>query len=155
MAARKPTFLFVLAVGLVWALTTDRAVAAIIVDDGLAGGWADASALLTIDQTGASAHPQTGTATPVSPALPPARPNPGDTPPRPRLAEGVLPGTGSAGNAGPGSQGGAPGTSSASLSGNLVFLPLPGLATRVPSEARPILPTGPPFELLRPPRGSA
>jgi len=152
MAARKPSFLLVLAVGLVLALTADRAAAAIIVHDDSAGGLAAASPLPDTGQIGASDEAETGTATPISPPVPPAHPNPGDTPLQPRLAEGALPGSGTAGNAGSASHGGGPGTPTCAFVGNQFRLPRPILVTRVPREASPMLPTGPPFELLRPPR---
>jgi len=152
MAARKSSFLLLLAVGLVLALTADRAVAAIIVHDDFAGGLAAASPLPDAAQIGGSDEAETGTATPVSPPVSPARPIPGDTPQRPRLLEAAVPGTGSAGNAGSGSQGGANGSMNPAMTGVLAYLPEPGLQSTVPSVGRPILPKGPPFELLRPPR---
>ncbi|MHC4401901.1 MAG: hypothetical protein ACYTG0_19690 [Planctomycetota bacterium] len=91
---------------------------------------------------------------PVEPEEPDNTPHPSNEgengPSQPALldADGVAAGCTTSSQPGPSSSGfGSSAIASASCS-----LPQPSLLTTLPREARPYLPTGPPFELLRPPR---
>lgn len=58
---------------------------------------------------------------------------------------------GAAGNPSTGTQGSS-GPTTVALAASPYDLPTPNLQTALPRETSPVLPTGPPFELLRPPR---
>ena len=90
--------------------------------------------------------------TPPAEDRPSAPPDNSENPPTVDQFEALAPAGGSAGQPSSVSQGGGSGSSNAAISGILYDLPQPALQTALPREARPYLPTGPPFELLRPPR---
>jgi hypothetical protein len=69
-----------------------------------------------------------------------------------RQLDGLSPAGGSAGAPSSASQGGGNAPSNAAMTGVFFHLPQPSLQTGLPGEARTAMPTGPPFELLRPPR---
>ena len=85
----------------------------------------------------------------------PSTPNKGHDLPTLHQLEGLAPAGSGAGAPQSPSHGGGNGPTNPALGTISPYLPEPGLQVAAPSERRPILPTGPPFELLRPPRRSA
>ena len=69
-----------------------------------------------------------------------------------RLSEGLLAAPAAACQSNPVSQSSGSGSTGAALASRICDVPPPGLWATLPSEAKTTLPTGPPFELLRPPR---
>jgi hypothetical protein len=69
-----------------------------------------------------------------------------------RLPEGLLPAPATGCHSNSVSQSSGSGSTSAALASAICDVPPPGLQASLPSEAKTILSTGPPFELLRPPR---
>lgn len=83
------------------------------------------------------------------PSVPPDDPQ---NPPTIQHLEGLAPSGGSAGQPSSGPQGGGNGSNIAAMTAALYDLPQTPLQTGLPGEPRTIMPIGPPFELLRPPR---
>jgi len=74
-----------------------------------------------------------------------------DKPPSVQYRDGILPGTAGGCQSNSVSPTNGPGSSTGAIAGTVHNLPDPPLQTPLAREGRPILPTGPPFELLRPP----
>jgi hypothetical protein len=69
-----------------------------------------------------------------------------------QLLEGLLPAPAAGCHTNSVSQSSGSGSTGAALASAVGDVPPPGLWATLPSEAKTILPTGPPFELLRPPQ---
>ncbi len=91
-----------------------------------------------------------GMACPTDPQTDPPK-EPGN-PRSVRYAEALGPGGAAASRPSSISQGSGGGFGNPAITGIPRDLAQPALQTTLPTEARPYLPTGPPFELLRPPR---
>ena len=88
---------------------------------------------------------------PTAPAEPSGR-NEGRDPLPLIQPDSLGPGSGSAGHSSTVSPSAAGGSGAAAILCQVFDLPQLSLQTRLPRESSPFLPTGPPFELLRPPR---
>jgi len=146
MMGRRRVHLLIGIVGLCGALCASTAVAALVFEDAAlapttAGTLFDvlAEELLSTPETPpAEASPS------PSPSDPPAE---GEYPAIVRYAEGLIPGGAAGSNSSSQSTGGSTGEALAAAARYLPELDLQG---SLPSEAMPLLPTGPPFDLLRP-----
>jgi hypothetical protein len=144
MIVRKPRVLLVGVCGLLAALACNCTLGSIIFEQPAAEDYFHPDGMLEANQG----------MTPDAPS--PSSPrDDGENPPQVDQLEGLAPAGTAAGQPSSASQGGGNGSSNAATTGILCDLPQPALQTTLPREARPYLPTGPPFELLRPPRKSA
>ena len=142
MIGRNTRSMLSVLLGLLVVFAANTAAASIICDRQPADELFDAAAALSADQG----------MTPATEDRPSSPPNDREDPPTVDQLEAFSPANGSAGQPSSVSQGGGSGSSSAAISGAFCDLPQAPLQTALPREARPYLPTGPPFELLRPPR---
>ena len=92
-----------------------------------------------------------GPATPIAPGPAPSEDDE-DDPPAFRLPERLLPAPATGCQANSVSQSSGSGSTGVALASRICDVPPPGLWATLPSEAKTIMPTGPPFELLRPPQ---
>jgi hypothetical protein len=92
-----------------------------------------------------------GPATPTGPNPGPSEENEND-PSAFRVLEGLLPAPATGCHSNSASQLSGSGSTSVALASRICDVPLPRLWAALPSEVKTLLPTGPPFELLRPPR---
>ena len=140
-------------VGLFVALASGSAVAAIITPDAfLQLGSEEVLVQPVVEDLLASAECGE-TAIPAAPQ-PSAPENDRDDPRTPLLMRGLEPAAGTAAGPSFGSHSTGGGPSNSAIAVASTDLPQATLQTALPKEARPYLPTGPPFELLRPPRWS-
>jgi hypothetical protein len=142
MGRRETRLVLVGVCGVLAALVSNCALGSIIVDRPAAEEFSHPDGMLDASQGMA----------PAAPVLPPDK---GGDPLTIHPIEGLAPAGTSAGPPNSVSQGGGNGSSNAAMAGVLPSLPEPALQTSLPRKARPIMPTGPPFELLRPPRAFA
>lgn len=154
MIGRRTRLVLSGVLGLLVALASSSALGALIFDpDALpvpAVGQGDAIQPLAegcLDTGGMGAG--LGATLPGGPLTPP---DDEENPPTVDRLEALAPAGGSAGPPSSLSQGGGNGGSNSAIPGASSILPDPALQTALPTDARPILPTGPPFGLLRPPR---
>jgi hypothetical protein len=139
MTARN-TRLVVLAVfGLLTALASNCALGSIILDRPVAGGPFAADGILDASQG-------------MAPAAPVVPPDKGADPLTIHQIEGLAPPGTAAGQPTSASQGGGTGPTNAALPNVISYLPDAAFRTPLPGAPRTIMPTGPPVELLRPPR---
>lgn len=152
MTARNISLSLVGIAGLLVALAPGSAVASIIAHDGLAGPSEDLDAFL--DAIADVSFVGSGSGEGMTPAQEsPTSPSNEEDDPRPSVdVLALAPGGPAAGQPGSASQGGGNGSPSAALDGAHWNLPPAPLQTRLPKEGRVTMSTGPPFELLRPPR---
>jgi hypothetical protein len=92
-----------------------------------------------------------GPAAPAGPNPAPAEENEND-PSAFRSPEGLLPAPASGCHSNAVSQSSGSGSTGSAVASRICDVPSPGLWAALPSEAKTIFPTGPPFELLRPPQ---
>jgi hypothetical protein len=146
----RRTSLLLGVVGLCLALAPQPATATLVVGEASPSSVGHPDNLLEslASQLLASAE-MAGPATPVSPNPAPSEDNEND-PPVFRLMEGLLPAPATGCQSNSVSQ--WSGSTGVALASRICDVPPPRLWAALPSEAKTILPTGPPFELLRPPR---
>ena len=151
MAWRRTNLLLVLA-GLFLGLASQPAVATLVVGEATPSleGHPDNLLQSLASQLLASAE-MAGPAAPTSPNPAPSEENEND-PPAFRVLEGLLPAPAAGCPSNSVSQLSGSGSTGAALASRICDVPPPGLWVTLPSEAKTILPTGPPFELLRPPQ---
>ena len=151
MTWRRASVLLVLA-GLFVALASQPAVATLVVGEAAPSlaGHPDNLLESLASQLLASAE-MAGPATPTGPNPAPSEENENDLSAF-RLMEGLLPAPAAGCPANSVSQLSGSGSTGAALASRICDVPLPRLWAALPSEAKTILPTGPPFELLRPPQ---
>ena len=139
-------------VGLCFALAPHTARATLVLGEACPslGGSTDALLESLATQLVSSAE-MAGPGTATSPSPAPSEENE-DEPPAFRLPEGLLPAPATGCQSNSVSQSSGSGSSGAALASRISDLPPPRLWAALPSEGKTILPTGPPFELLRPPR---
>ena len=151
MTWRRTSLLLVLA-GLFVGLASQPAVATLVVGEATpsSAGHADNLLQSLASQLLASAD-MAGPATPGGRNPAPSEEHEND-PPAFQVLEGLLaaPAAGCPSNSV--SQSSGSGSTSAAVSIRICDVPPPSLWATLPSEAKTILPTGPPFELLRPPQ---
>lgn len=156
MIGRETRLLIGGIVGLLLALACTTAEAAIILDrDALAlaaGQFQDLGLATADDAAGSAGAPGAAdTTAPTEPAAP-SSPNEGQAPLPLIQPDGLGPASGSAGHPSTVSPPGAGASGATAILSQVFDLPHLALQTRLPRESSPYLPTGPPFELLRPPR---
>ncbi len=142
MTGRNTRSMLGVLLGLWVVFAANAAVASIISDRQPADDLFAAAAALSADQG----------MTPPAEDRPSSPPDNRENPPTVDQLEAFTPAGGSTGQPSSASQGGGNGSTNAAITAILCDLPQPALQTALPREARPYLPTGPPFELLRPPR---
>jgi hypothetical protein len=139
MTARKTRLAVVGALGLLMALASNSALGSIILDRPPAGEFSDPAGMVDASQG-------------MAPAAPVVPPDKGGDPLTIHHIEALAPAGAAAGQPSSASQVGGSGSSNAAIISALYDLPQPTLRTLLPGEGGTIMPTGPPFELLRPPR---
>ena len=156
MVGRETRLLIGGIVGLLLALACSTTDAAIILDrDALGlvtGQFQDLGLGMAEDPAGLAGT--SGANERTSPPAPaePSGPNEGQSPLPLIQPDGLGPGSGSAGHPSTVSPSGAGASGGTAILCQVFDLPHLALQTRLPRESSPFLPTGPPFELLRPPR---
>ena len=147
----RRTSLLLLA-GLFVGLASQPAVATLVVGEATpsSAGHADNLLQSLASQLLVSAD-MAGPASPTGPNPAPSEDNEND-PPAFQVLEGLLPAPAAGCPSNSVSQLSGSGPSGVALASRISDVPPPSLWAALPSEAKTILPTGPPFELLRPPQ---